>query len=51
LPQIAAQIERSLGPSGSNREYLLELARALRELGIEDEHVFALERCLDLENS
>jgi cation transport regulator ChaC len=44
LPDMAAQIARSVGPSGSNREYLLELAAALRELEVTDEHVFALER-------
>ncbi len=46
MAQIAAQIERSQGPSGSNREYLLELAAALREHSLEDEHVFELERLL-----
>ena len=40
---IAAQIARSHGPSGSNRDYLLTLAHALRELGIDDDHVFELE--------
>ncbi|MFW2406080.1 MAG: gamma-glutamylcyclotransferase [Gammaproteobacteria bacterium] len=44
LDEIAAHIRRSSGPSGENSEYLLELARALRELGVTDEHVFALER-------
>jgi len=40
---IAAQIRSSHGPSGANVEYLLELARALRELEVEDAHVFELE--------
>lgn len=40
---IARQIAESHGPSGANRDYLLELARALRELDAHDEHVFALE--------
>ena len=44
--EIAAQIDRCHGPSGSNREYLLHLAAALRELDVEDEHVFELERHL-----
>lgn len=44
--EIARHIERSHGPSGSNREYLLHLAQALRELGAEDSHVFELEQYL-----
>ena len=43
---IARQIAASRGPSGPNSEYLLELARALRELGKDDPHVFAIERHL-----
>ena len=46
LSAMAAHIARSHGPSGSNREYLLTLAEALRELGAHDEHVFALEALL-----
>lgn len=41
---IARQIAVSHGPSGPNRDYLLNLAAALRELNFADEHVFALER-------
>ena len=41
---MAEQIRRSAGPSGTNMEYLRELAAALRELGIDDPHVFGLER-------
>ena len=44
--EMAAQIAGSQGPSGSNREYLLTLAEALRQLGIHDEHVFELEALL-----
>ncbi|MBL8681860.1 MAG: gamma-glutamylcyclotransferase [Myxococcales bacterium] len=40
---IAATILRAHGPSGSNVEYLLRLADALRSLGDRDPHVFALE--------
>ena len=40
---IAEQIKVSQGPSGTNRDYLLSLASALREHRLEDPHVFALE--------
>jgi cation transport protein ChaC len=40
---IARQIAAAQGPSGPNRDYLLDLAHALRELGKEDAHVFAIE--------
>ena len=43
---IARQIAASHGPSGPNRAYLLELAKALRALGKDDAHVFAVERHL-----
>lgn len=42
LPAIVAQIRRSHGPSGANIEYAEKLAAALREMGAEDEHVFAI---------
>ena len=42
LAEIAAQIARSHGPSGSNADYVLELAAALAELGADDAHVQAL---------
>jgi cation transport regulator ChaC len=44
--QIARQIADSCGPSGPNSEYLLELAKALRELGKDDPHVFEIEKHL-----
>ena len=40
---IARQILVCEGPSGRNLDYLLELARALRELDAHDAHVFELE--------
>ena len=43
---IARQIAHARGPSGPNSEYLLELAKALRELGKHDTHVFEIERHL-----
>jgi len=42
LDAIAAQIATAHGPSGANRDYLLNLADALRALGVEDRHVFDL---------
>jgi cation transport protein ChaC len=43
---IARQVSVSSGPSGSNREYVLQLAQALRDMGARDEHVFAVEAAL-----
>ncbi|MCZ6782967.1 MAG: gamma-glutamylcyclotransferase [Proteobacteria bacterium] len=47
LEQVAAQVRASRGPSGDNPEYVFRLADALREMGAEDEHVFALEALLE----
>ena len=41
--EMVTQIRRSSGPSGTNIDYLLDLATALRELEIDDPHVFRLE--------
>ena len=41
---MVEQIRRSAGPSGANIDYLRELAAVLRELEIDDPHVFGLER-------
>ncbi|MEM9074216.1 MAG: gamma-glutamylcyclotransferase [Myxococcota bacterium] len=49
LSEIAAQIRASTGPSGPNIEYVLELARAFREMGVVDEHVEELARLLERE--
>jgi cation transport regulator ChaC len=43
MQAMAAQINRCAGPSGANRDYVLELARALRERGFSDPHVFEIE--------
>jgi glutathione-specific gamma-glutamylcyclotransferase len=43
---IARQIASASGPSGPNRDYLIDLAHALRDLGKDDPHVFAIERYL-----
>lgn len=44
---IARQIAISRGPSGPNRDYLVDLARALRDMGRDDAHVFAIEQYLE----
>jgi cation transport regulator ChaC len=46
LDVMAEQIRGTVGPSGSNREYVLQLAATLRALGIEDPHVTAVARAL-----
>jgi cation transport protein ChaC len=43
---IAMHIAKAHGPSGSNADYLLSLAEALRQLKLDDPHVFAIERHL-----
>jgi glutathione-specific gamma-glutamylcyclotransferase len=48
LAQIAQQVSRAAGPSGTNLEYVLELHAVLAELGIEDAHVAELARLLRL---
>eukprot|EP00112_Aurelia_sp_Birch-Aquarium-sp1_P025049 Seg815.7 transcript_id=Seg815.7/GoldUCD/mRNA.D3Y31 product="Oxysterol-binding protein-related protein 8" protein_id=Seg815.7/GoldUCD/D3Y31 len=44
LADIAKQIATSHGPSGPNSEYLLNLAKTVREMKVEDEHLFELEK-------
>ena len=46
VAEIARHIAASAGPSGSNNEYALKLAQALRDLGADDSHVFAIEAAL-----
>ena len=49
--EIAQHICRAEGASGANSDYLLDLAAALRELGQQDDHVFAIEaHILDIQN-
>ncbi|KAF8178873.1 ChaC-like protein [Mycena galopus ATCC 62051] len=45
LPALAHRIWISIGPSGTNKEYLYNLANAVRELSPQsyDKHLFALE--------
>jgi cation transport protein ChaC len=42
IADIARQVLNSIGPSGANTEYVLNLADALREMGAVDDHVFDL---------
>jgi cation transport regulator ChaC len=44
--RIAEIIRSASGPSGDNASYVRRLAEALRELGDDDPHVFAIERLL-----
>lgn len=46
MATLAGHIAASHGPSGSNRDYVLQLAAALRDLGEADDHVQALESLL-----
>lgn len=41
--EMARHIISSHGPSGANVEYALELAKSLRQMKVQDEHVFQLE--------
>lgn len=41
--EVAAQIAAAVGPSGPNREYLFNLAEAMRGIGVEDAHLYELE--------
>jgi glutathione-specific gamma-glutamylcyclotransferase len=43
MEAMARQILACAGPSGSNREYLFNLADNLRAMGVDDPHVFELE--------
>lgn len=43
---IALQILNSEGPSGRNRDYVYQLADALRQNGEQDNHVFSIEHLL-----
>lgn len=42
LDAIAVQVAGAAGPSGTNPEYVFELAASLRRIPAEDPHVFAL---------
>lgn len=54
LNYIAQEIVNSVGPSGTNIEYVCNLANAMREIApnVYDEHLFAIEaKVLDLVRS
>ncbi|XP_045600170.1 putative glutathione-specific gamma-glutamylcyclotransferase 2 isoform X2 [Procambarus clarkii] len=40
---IAEIIASAVGPSGSNSEYLFQLAEAMRNVGVSDSHLFGIE--------
>ena len=41
---IAKIIASASGPSGSNAEYLFQLANTMRALGVQDDHLFNIEQ-------
>ncbi len=43
---IAVQIANTEGPSGTNSDYIIRLADALRDMGVDDPHVFEIDRHL-----
>lgn len=43
LDEMVSQIKRCVGKSGRNVDYVLELARSLRQLDVVDPHVYELE--------
>jgi cation transport regulator ChaC len=44
---IVERIRHAEGPSGTNINYVLELAKALRQMGAHDAHVFEIEQLLE----
>ena len=46
VEEMAKTILTSIGPSGPNKEYLYNLASALKEMDIDDEHIFELEKAV-----
>jgi cation transport regulator ChaC len=47
LAELVRQIRRAHGPSGSNVDYVVSLARALRALGVDDDHVLDVAAALE----
>jgi len=46
ISKLAMEIYASKGPSGENKCYVYDLAKSLREHGVYDEHILAVERAL-----
>lgn len=44
--EIAKHISQSSGPSGDNSEYVYLLAKALKEMGVDDPHLYSIESYL-----
>ncbi len=49
LPEIAGQVKKSHGRSGSNTEYVLQLAASLHAIDVHDDHVSKLATLLAAE--
>ena len=43
---MAKTIQTSIGPSGKNIDYLYNLAKAMRHIDLDDEHIFELEKAV-----
>ena len=46
IDKLAMEIYTSRGPSGENKHYVYDLAESLREYGVNDEHILAVEQAL-----
>lgn len=52
MEDIAKTIVTSIGPSGKNKDYLYNLAEAMKAIDPTDEHIFTLEKLVrDMESS
>jgi len=47
LTLMARQILSSQGPSGKNKDYVYALGKSLRDMGVEDQHVFQIEELVN----
>ena len=48
IDEMAKTILTSIGPSGPNKDYLYNLADALRDMNIKDDHVYEIEEAVKL---